>query len=111
MGNQNRIKMRVIETKDELDGLLKSESKLVVVDFYADWCGPCKMIGPKVEVLAAKYENVVFVKVNVDENAEASEFYNISAMPTFKFFKNGKEVYEVVGASIEKIEEAVKQNA
>jgi len=103
--------MRIIDTKDELVSLLKSESKLVVVDFYADWCGPCKMIAPKLEELEKKHTDVTFVKVNVDENEEASEAYGVSAMPTFKFFKGGKEVAEVIGASEAKVKEAIEKHA
>ena len=57
--------------------------KLVVIDFYATWCGPCKVIAPKVEEMSSSMSNVVFLKVDVDENEDAAGEYNISAMPTF----------------------------
>lgn len=66
--------------------------KLVVIDFHATWCGPCKVIGPKFEELAAIHDSVVFVKVDVDECEDIATEYDISSMPTFKFVKNGQVV-------------------
>lgn len=66
--------------------------KLVVIDFYATWCGPCKMISPKLEEMSKTKTNVVFLKVDVDEAEDVAMEYNISAMPTFLFMKNGKKV-------------------
>jgi thioredoxin 1 len=66
--------MREIETQDEFDDVLaESSDKLVIVDFHAAWCGPCKMIGPKVEKMVDEYSNAVFIKVDVDENEETAE--------------------------------------
>ena len=84
-----------------------AENALVVIDFTATWCGPCKMVGPKFVELAPEFPKVVFVKIDVDENADAAEACGISAMPTFQFYKDGKKVSEVVGASIEKVKEMV----
>ena len=83
--------------------------KMVVVDFYADWCGPCKRLAPALEQLAGKNSHVHFYKVNVEENVEVSKKYKISAMPTIIFFKSGEEVTKVVGADISKIEDGVKK--
>ena len=58
-------------------------NKKVIIDFYADWCGPCKRIAPEFEKLAEKYTDVVFLKVNVDNSEKLSEFYSVSALPTF----------------------------
>jgi len=82
--------------------------KLVVVDFYADWCGPCKMIAPKVEALAAETPNVLFCKVNVDNEEDVAAECGISAMPTFQFYKEGKKLHEFSGASEEKLKKAVE---
>ncbi|CAI2184728.1 9676_t:CDS:2 [Funneliformis geosporum] len=80
-----------IKTKDEFDNYI-SQGKLILVDFYAVWCGPCKMISPKVEALSndAEYSGVVFLKVDVDNGnlQKLSQDYEISAMPTFIFFKD-----------------------
>lgn len=74
--------------------------KLVVIDFYADWCGPCKMIAPVLEEISgSQAEKVVVVKVNVDDHEELSQEYNISSMPTFVFVKNGAEVDRFSGAN------------
>lgn len=77
-----------------------SSGNLVVVDFWAEWCGPCKMIGPIVEDLATEYEGkAVIGKVDVDENPEVCEKYGIRNIPTLLFFKNGEVVDKVVGAA------------
>lgn len=77
----------------------------VVIDFFATWCGPCKRIAPTYEKLAEAFTNVTFLKVDVDESAELTNEYNISAMPTFVFLKNGKEVKRVEGADMAGLEE------
>lgn len=71
----------------------------VVVDFYADWCGPCKMMGPVIDELAKDYEGKVKIgKVNTDENRGVASKYNIMSIPTILFIKDGKVVDQVVGA-------------
>mmetsp|Transcript_74818 Transcript_74818/g.124770 ORF Transcript_74818/g.124770 Transcript_74818/m.124770 type:complete len:181 (-) Transcript_74818:321-863(-) len=98
-------------TKAEFDKILADAGdKLVAVDFTASWCGPCKMIGPKFEALAAAEPEVVFIKVDVDENGEVAENCEIKCMPTFQFFKNGKKVDEFSGASEDKLKEKVATN-
>ncbi|XP_068584445.1 thioredoxin-like [Cebidichthys violaceus] len=79
--------------------------KLVVVDFTATWCGPCKMIGPIFHGLASQPENknVVFLKVDVDEADDVSKECKITSMPTFHFYKNGKKVDEFSGADKQKL--------
>ena len=73
------------------------ESKKVLVDFYADWCGPCKMISPVVEAVAKEVDNVKFIKINVDEAQELAMEYNIMSIPTLIVIENGKEINRTVG--------------
>eukprot|EP01104_Vermistella_antarctica_P019532 TRINITY_DN7699_c0_g1_i1.p1 TRINITY_DN7699_c0_g1~~TRINITY_DN7699_c0_g1_i1.p1 ORF type:complete len:118 (-),score=33.89 TRINITY_DN7699_c0_g1_i1:136-450(-) len=87
-----------------------SKDTLVVVDFFAVWCGPCKRISPFFVELAAKYPDVTFVKVDIDEAPDVAEDQEVSAMPTFRYFKSGKQVAELVGASKEKLEALVVEN-
>ncbi|MBS9768853.1 MAG: thioredoxin [Flavobacteriaceae bacterium] len=78
--------------------VLKSD-KPVLVDFWAEWCGPCRMVGPIVEELAKEYDGkAVITKMNVDENAEVTAKYGIRNIPTILFFKNGEVVDKTVGA-------------
>ncbi len=74
-------------------------SDLVLVDFWAVWCGPCRMVAPIVDELAKEYEGKVKVlKLNTDENADIASKYRIMGIPTLMFFKNGQTVDQVVGA-------------
>lgn len=86
-------------------------SGLTVVDFYATWCGPCKMIAPIVEKLAESVPAAHFIKVDVEESPDIAKEYGISAMPTFLFFKNGEKIETVVGANVGKLQATVKANA
>ena len=77
--------------------VLKSDIP-VLVDFYADWCGPCKMMAPLVHQLAEEYAGKAKIgKVNVDQNIELAQKYRVMSIPTFVFFKNGEAVKTVVG--------------
>ena len=76
--------------------VFKSE-KLVLVDFNADWCGPCQMMKPIVEKLASSNDKVKFVSVNVDDESELSETYGVVTIPCFVVFKDGKEVAREIG--------------
>jgi len=77
---------------------INESSGVAVVDFWAEWCGPCKMIAPVIEEIAREYEGKVKVcKVNVDENQKLASEFNIMAIPTIIFFKNGKPVEKFVG--------------
>lgn len=80
---------------------------LVVVDFFATWCGPCKMISPKLEELAKDFKNITILKVDVDECEDLAMEYEVSAMPTFVFIKKGQKVDSFAGANFEKLKDTI----
>ena len=103
---------KVVELQSEADyEAALQKGGLVVVDFFATWCGPCVAIAPKIEELAGQNPTVAFYKVDVDKQEEITALNNVSAMPTFKFFKAGKEVAKVVGADFESIKAKVASHA
>ncbi len=75
------------------------ETGVVFVDFWAPWCGPCKMIGPVIEEIAKEYDSKARIaKLNVDENQKTAAKYDIMSIPTMLIFKDGKEVDKLIGA-------------
>ena len=87
-----------IKTTDEFNKLIddnKFNNKIILADFYADWCGPCKMLAPVIEQLDQEQDqnNIIICKINVDENQDLAQKYLIQSIPTIITFKNG-EVYK-----------------
>jgi len=90
--------MAVAITDSNWESLIAGD-KPVVMDFWAEWCGPCRMISPIVEEVAQEYENKVVVgKVNIDENSQTAIHFSIKSIPTLLFFKGGELVDKHVGA-------------
>lgn len=85
-------------TDSKFSEVVSNPSKLVVVDFWAPWCGPCKMLGPVLEEVAKEFgERVEFAKINVDDNPVTSQNFEISTIPTVLIFRNGEVVDTLVG--------------
>jgi len=103
-----------IESKAVWEKLITEEKAthpVVVLDAFATWCGPCKVISPKVLDFSKTYTNVHFTKVDVDDVPDLAQDLGIRAMPTFLIFKNGEKYKEVVGANPIALEAAIKEAA
>lgn len=98
-----------VKTADEFRAAL-AEHKVVLVDFFADWCRPCDMISPKISEWSEQYPNIHYVKVDVDKLSAVSAEYGVSAMPTFLLFKDGEQVDKFVGADPPKLEALIKEH-
>ena len=100
--------VKVLDTKEAFDAAIKkSKKQLTVVDFTATWCGPCQQIAPVFERMAKEMSSVSFFKCDVDENEEAAEECQITAMPTFQLFSGGKCISEVQGADMKSLYSAI----
>lgn len=99
-----------LDIADEFNKIIGNQ-KLVVVDFYAEWCMPCLMLSPVIEDLSEQMEEVSFVRINAEDNEELSERHDVSSFPCLIIFMNGKEVDRIVGNhSIEVIEGKIKSH-
>ena len=88
----------VIANDSNFDEIIKeNQEKLIVVDFFADWCMPCVMMGPVFERLAEKNKQAKFCKINVDDASKIAQDYEISSIPCIIFFKDGQEVDRITG--------------
>jgi thioredoxin 1 len=88
--------MYIVKDTEDFDQILK-DNEAVFADFYADWSGPCKMVGPIVEELSTERTDVKFIKVNVDDNPEIAQRYGIMSIPTMIVFKNGEAAATTLG--------------
>ncbi|XP_045140303.1 thioredoxin-like [Echinops telfairi] len=102
--------VKQIDSKEDFQAALKSAGeKLVVVDFPATWCGPCKMIKPFYHSLCEQYGNVVFLEVDVDECQDVVSECEVKCIPTFQFYKKRQKVGEFSGANKEKLEATINK--
>lgn len=104
------VESNVIEvTKDTFEKEVIEESKTVLIDFYADWCGPCKMLSPIVDTVATENPDIKVVRINIDNEENLAIKYGIMSIPTLVVIKNGEEIKRSVGLiSQEEVEELVK---
>lgn len=97
-GNIEEGKVMIINvTSENFDTEVLKSEKTVLIDFYADWCGPCKMLSRVVEQFASENENIKVVKINVDDEQDLAVDYGIMSIPTLVVIKNGQEVNRSVG--------------
>jgi len=99
-------------TDSDFEEVVLNSEKAVLVDFWAVWCGPCKMVVPAIEYLASTYEDSLrVVKLNVDENMQTASKYGVMSIPTLLLFKGGELKETIIGAlPKDKIEEQVKKH-
>ena len=91
--------MVIIFNEENFNNEVINTKETVIVDFYADWCGPCKMMSPIIDEIAKENANLKVGKVNVDENSELAEKYNVMSIPTIMIFKNGNISKKIVGVT------------
>ena len=98
-------------TQLSLEQLIKNENRLIVVDCYAEWCGPCKKIAPEISLLEEKFKNdnngILVLKVDIDECDDIASAYDIKSLPTILYFKHGKLIDKFIGANMEEIEKKI----
>ena len=99
-----------LSSKPEWEKALEDKDKLLVLDCFATWCGPCKVISPQVVKFSSKYPTARFYKLDVDVVPDVAQELGIRAMPTFLLFKNGEKLAEVVGANPKALETAIQAN-
>jgi len=95
-------------TSDLESYFVSHPESLVIIDFTASWCGPCQMVAPYYEQLSEEFPDIVFLKVDVDECQDIAMKYDVSAMPTFLFLKQGEVVDRMMGANLPKLKEMME---
>lgn len=100
-----------VETEIEYNSIFKANpDRLIIVDFSATWCGPCRSIEPKYNELSVKHSKSVFLHVDIDELDDAPAVQDISTVPTFKLFKKGNKLAQFSGANIAKLEDLISKH-
>jgi thioredoxin 1 len=89
-----------LSSEDQLNDLIAQGN--VIVDFYAEWCGPCKRLGPIIDELSKEISDVTFVKINIDSFKELRNAYSVQGVPTLIFFQNGKQISRTTGGDLSK---------
>ncbi|KAH8404534.1 hypothetical protein KR222_011669, partial [Zaprionus bogoriensis] len=104
-------KVITVESKEDFDKMVaEAGNKHVLVEFFATWCGPCALIGPHLEQMANEYEDCLLIlKVDVDDQTELAEQYDISSMPSFLIIKNKVTLEQFVGSNTEKVQTTLQR--
>ena len=104
--------MTISVDKETFSSEVLQNDKLALVDFWAEWCGPCKQIAPRLDEISEKYsENLSVCKVDVDSNRELALQYNVRSIPSLMIFKKGEMIDSLIGAvSLEELEDLVTRN-
>lgn len=84
-------------TKDNFESIVNQNEKAVLIDFWAPWCGPCQMVGPIIEEIAAERDDIIVGKINVDDEMELARQFRIVSIPTIIVMKNGEKVATSIG--------------
>jgi len=101
--------MEVI-TSEQFEEKVSKNKKFVIVDFFANWCGPCKMLMPVLEEIDQEFDQVDVVKVNIDQDEELAKKFGVLSIPTLIYFSNGEEVEKTIGyRQKSQIEEIIKR--
>ncbi len=90
--------MKVIKANKENFESIKNSDKPVLLDFYADWCGPCRMVSPVVDEIAEERDDIIVAKINVDEENDLASEFGVFSIPTLVVIKNGKVANQATGA-------------
>jgi thioredoxin 1 len=107
MGSENISDMEI--SQEEFNKIINNSDKLVVVEFFAEWCMPCLMQSPIIEDIASQLKEVKFVKIDKEDNSEIVTKYGVTSIPCLLVFKEGKEVERIIGThSAEMIEKKIK---
>jgi len=104
--------MKEIANKQEYEDFIKSpenKDKLIVIDFHAQWCGPCRKMNPALRKFVDKYPEVIFAKVDVDDAEPLAEQEKVDVMPTFFFIKNGNKLHVISGSNEQDVEDKIKE--
>ncbi|XP_017862566.1 PREDICTED: thioredoxin-2 [Drosophila arizonae] len=104
-------KVITVQSKDDFDRIVaEAGNKHVLVEFFATWCGPCALIGPRLEEFAQEYADcLVIIKVDVDDNEDLAEEYDVSSMPSFLIIKNKIKLEQFVGSSGERVQSTLQK--